>query len=414
MYRFALSPTEDMHLGNLRVALLNYLCAKKDGARFHVRIMDNNKARNGDGKDQEMLNTLAVFGIAYDVLHYQSEALKFHHQCAASLLSNGKAFSCFCTSQTLKTKEKIAKSNGEAYLYDGTCETLSNEEVLNNEGPFTVRIKASTQNPERFVLLHHDKSPTEDFACAVDDMLQGVGVVLDDEECVARASKHEYIRHSLGFNETLRTVALPVLLNTKGEKMGAQDDGWRVDWLLEQGFLPQAISNYLLLLSTNAPCELFTAEEALAWLDASKGFAPSAPFDIRTLRHLNREHLLRMEDAKLAALLDFSGADFGKLAKIYAKEAPTLKELKPKLHAIFSPKVPPKGAEEAFKTLQNALLQAPHCQTLEVLRAHLELTCKGESSLELLYVLLTGSSHGPALEELYPLITPYLKEIVRS
>lgn len=422
MYRFALSPAEDIHVNTLRVALFTYLCAQKEKARFLVRIEGVNT-----GKDQEMLALLATFGITYDALYYQRENLKFHHQCAAALLSNGKAFSCFCAEESLAFKRELARNSGTPYRYDGACEHLSDAEVLDNQAPFTVRIKAPQgaltftdalrgeillEENDSFVLLHHDKSPAYDFACAVDDMLQGVRFVFCEEDFLSSAPKQAHIRHSLGFTEPMRYAHVPAIKETTS----GQEDALSVTWLLAQGFLPHAISNYLICLGNTTPCEVFTLEEALAWFDPRNLSAPCAPFDIEALRHLNREHLLRMDDALLASLLDFSGADFGKLAKFYTQEASTLQELKPKLHAIFSPKVVPEGCEAAFTTLQNALLQAPHFETFEALKTHLGLTCKleGDHLITPLRALLTGLKDGPDLGALYPLITPYLKEIVRS
>ena len=136
MYRFAPSPTGDMHLGNMRVVLLNYICSLKDKSGFIVRIEDTDKERNIPGKDKEILELLKLFGIKWDTLYYQSKNLKFHRELAAKLMIEGKAFACFCTEEELETKKEAAKKNGEAYRYDGTCEKLSNEEVLNNEKPF--------------------------------------------------------------------------------------------------------------------------------------------------------------------------------------------------------------------------------------------------------------------------------------
>ena len=86
MYHFAPSPTGDMHIGNLRVALFNYICSKLDGRGFFIRIEDPDKARNIENKDKEILSILEKFGISYDKLYYQSKNLKFHRQFAALLL----------------------------------------------------------------------------------------------------------------------------------------------------------------------------------------------------------------------------------------------------------------------------------------------------------------------------------------
>nr|MBP3724769.1 glutamate--tRNA ligase [Campylobacter sp.] len=141
MYRFAPSPTGDMHIGNLRAALINYICSLKDKSGFILRIEDTDTARNIDGKDQEIMEILSKFGIKWDQIYYQSKNLKFHQQFASKLLSEKKAFLCFCSEDELALKKQAAKEKGIAYRYDGACENLSDEQVLNDPRPASVRIK---------------------------------------------------------------------------------------------------------------------------------------------------------------------------------------------------------------------------------------------------------------------------------
>ena len=141
MYRFAPSPTGDMHIGNLRAALFNYICSKQENTDFILRIEDTDKARNIEGKEEEIKELLKLFGIEWQHFYIQSENLKFHRQMALKLLSEKKAFACFCTEEELTRKKEEAKKKGVAYSYDGTCENLSDAAVLNNEKPFVIRIK---------------------------------------------------------------------------------------------------------------------------------------------------------------------------------------------------------------------------------------------------------------------------------
>jgi len=161
MYRFAPSPTGDMHIGNLRVALFNFICAKQSGDMFIVRMEDTDKAKNIENKDKEILDILAIFGITYDSLYYQSENLKYHLQFASALMSKGKAFACFC---------KTDKCSGK-------CVNISQDELLNNNLPFTIRIKKpmdeisfkdtikdeiafKSEDVDSFVIMKKDKYPT--------------------------------------------------------------------------------------------------------------------------------------------------------------------------------------------------------------------------------------------------------------
>ena len=115
MYRFAPSPTGDMHIGNLRAAIFNYICSLQDKSGFILRIEDTDTARNIEGKDQEIIEILKRFGIKWQSLYYQSKNLKFHQQFAAKLLAEKKAFCCFCSEEELEAKKQAAKDAGEAY-----------------------------------------------------------------------------------------------------------------------------------------------------------------------------------------------------------------------------------------------------------------------------------------------------------
>ena len=221
MYRFAPSPTGDMHLGNLRVAILNYVCSLQDKSGFIIRIEDTDKERNIPGKDKEILEILELFGIKWDTLYYQSKNLKFHREFAAKLLIDKKAFSCFCTESELEAKKEAAKARGEAYRYDGTCEHLSDNEVLNNQKPFVVRMKKplgtmkfkdairgeisfEPENVDSFVIMRADFTPTYNFACAVDDMLEGVTFVIRGEDHVSNTPKQDLIREGLGYTQKIK------------------------------------------------------------------------------------------------------------------------------------------------------------------------------------------------------------------
>ena len=150
MLRFAPSPTGDMHIGNLRVAIFNYILSKQRGEKLIIRIEDTDKERNIDGKDREILEILNQFQIEYTDVVYQSNNLKFHQQIAMKLLIDKKAFACFCPEDLINQKREEAKENREAYRYDGACEFLSDSEVLDNERPFVVRLKKPSENVNFF------------------------------------------------------------------------------------------------------------------------------------------------------------------------------------------------------------------------------------------------------------------------
>ena len=433
MYRFAPSPTGDMHIGNLRAAIFNYICSLQDKSGFILRIEDTDTARNIEGKDQEIIEILKRFGISWQSLYYQSKNLKFHRQFAAKLLSEKKAFCCFCSEEELEAKKQAAKDAGEAYRYDGHCEHLSDEEVLGCEKPFTIRLKKpdhaleftdaikgriafEPQNIDSFVIMRADKTPTYNFACACDDMMQGVSFVIRGEDHVSNTPKQNWIRQSLGYDGEIKYAHLPIILNSEGKKMSKREDSSSVKWLLQSGYLPEAIANYLILLGNKTPREVFSMDEAVEFFDIAKISKSPAKFDEDKLAFINREHIKRASEQRLVELFELESR-FAPLIKFYTQEASLIPRIKEKIAAIYGAKYSPQEWAAEAQALREAILNllssngAP--MEFNDFKAALSqaTNLKGKSLFMPLRFLLTGAPHGPELSELYPLIRADLKEI---
>lgn len=322
MYRFAPSPTGDMHIGNLRAAIFNYICARQSGQGFILRIEDTDTARNIKGKDEEIKEILRIFGLSWQHFYVQSENLKQHRQMALRLVAEKKAFACFCTAELLEQKKEAAKKANKPYRYDGVCEKLSDIEVLENEKPFVVRLKKpdkamefmdlikgqlhfEPENIDSFVIMRADKTPTYNFACAVDDMLEGVSCIIRGEDHTSNTPKQEHIRASLGYSKPMIYAHLPIILNESGQKMSKREAHSSVKWLLEQGILPSAVANYLIMLGNKTPREIFTLDEAVEFFDIKKVSKAPARFDMKKLLQINREHIRLLADEKLNEILGF-------------------------------------------------------------------------------------------------------------
>ena len=427
MYRFAPSPTGDMHIGNLRVAILNYISSLQDKSGFILRIEDTDKERNIEGKDKEIMEILKKFGIKWDTLYYQSQNLKFHQEFGAKLLIDKKAFLCFCDDETLEKKREEDLNNGVAYRYDGSCENLSDEEILNNPRPAALRLKApkttqkftdkikgeivfEPENIDSFVLLRADKTPTYNFACAIDDMLEGVTMIIRGEDHVSNTPKQNLIREALGYTQEISYAHLPIILNMNGRKMSKRDNSSSVSYLLDKGYMPEAIANYLILIGNKTPCEIFTIQEAASWFDISNISRSPAKFSEEKLAQINREHIKLASDDRLVEL-GFSSPD---LARFYTQESSLIPEIIAKIDAINSAKIIPpqwqKEADEIRKVILN--MQIPHSfDELKIVISD-ETNLKGKSLFMPLRLLLTGAEHGPELKDLYPLIRSDIKEIV--
>lgn len=426
MLRFAPSPTGDMNIANLRVAIFNYIVAKQKNEDLIIRIEDIDKEKNVEGKDKSILELLNLFSIEYSSVIYQSENLKYHQRIAMQLMTKKEAFSCFCSNDKLEELKLEAKENSKPNVYDGFCATLSEETVFNCNAPFTVRLKNPKENItfidglkgdieyksseiDSFNILKHDKTPTYNYACAVDDMLYDISMVIRDEIYLSDTPKQIHLRNMLGYDKKIEYIHLPTILNEN------TDDDSSINYLIKEGFLPSAIANYLVLLGTNAPVEIFTLEDAIEWFDITKISNNSVKFDIKKLRFINKKHLELMDDLRLSKILGFADSDIGKLAKIYLEESCTINELKSKILPIFEEKNSLESFSDELKTLKECLETAPYYEEFNEFKNFItkETSLKGESLSKPLRYLLTKAENGPDLADLYPFIKNYLGDIIK-
>ncbi|MDQ7085382.1 MAG: glutamate--tRNA ligase [Sulfurovum sp.] len=434
MLRFAPSPTGDMHIGNLRVAILNYLVAQQQAKSFLVRIEDTDTKRNIEGKDTEIMQILEKFALPHASVFHQSEHLHMHQTLAIKLLEEDKAFVCTCSAEALDAQKAQAKAHKVAYRYSGRCHDTpkSAHATLKASGiPFVIRIKKPIESivnhdhikgdirtapheVDSFVILRTDGSPTYNFACACDDMLSGISLIIRGEDHLSNTPRQIHIKTALGYEQETSYAHLPIILNTLGKKLSKRDDASSVQWLFEEGFVPDAIINYLLLLgNSKVPKEIFTLPESLAWFNLQSISKSSAQFDIKKLRFINREHLKMMDDKALSTLFGFADVHIGKLAKLYLEEASTTKELSDKIQAIFTPKDFEGEWGVQMRILETLIQEAPMFADFKDFTSYLTEGSKLQEKqlFKPLRVLLTGADHGPEISEIYPLMKAYLLEV---
>lgn len=430
MYRFAPSLARDMDIENLRVVLLNSICAIQEKVGLNIRVEDANQQENIEEKVIEMLEILEKFKLKHQPLTYQSNGLKFHRQFAMKLLSEKKAYSCFCTQEELKNKQKIAQKEGREYRYDGTCRLLKDIEVLENENPFVIRIQKPTtpisftdtikgklhfelNDIDDFIIMEQDKYPTYNFACAIDDMIGNTTHIIRKEEYILDTPKQILIQKYLGYDSKIKYTHLPHILNEQNKKIGKNDNISSVSWLLDEGFLPEAILNYLIALGNKTPQDIFTFQEAIEWLDIEKISKSPVKFDINHLKYINKEHIKLLDDAILASHIGYSSKDIGFLAKLYTQEVETLKELKLKIDTIFSLREFPEDMKNECELLAKYLKEAPKIDDFDEFKKYLAKKTKLEEKdlLKPLRFILTGSFGGLELEDIYPALKNLLKEI---
>ena len=397
MLRFAPSPNGDMHINNLRVAILNYVVAKQKNDKFLVRIEDSDTQKSIEGKDTEIMMILEKFAIKHDVVYHQSEHLRIHQNLALRLLKEEKAFVCKCTLDELKTDSCLKN-----------CESLTKEDysTLKESGEkFVIRFKKSN-NIDSFIILKTDGTPSYDFASACDDMLSDIDFIIREKKHLETTPKQESIKSSLGYEKETTYLHLPTLLNV--------DEASSVKWLFEEGFVPDAILNYLLLLgNSKVPKEIFTLPEAIEWFELDSISKSDTKFDIDKLRFINQEHLKMIDDRQLSTLFGFADADIGKLAKVYLEEASTINELKAKITPIFKAKNFDGEWGEQMSIIRDIISDAPAFESFNELTKHImeKSELKDENLFTPLRILLTGEQNGPKLSEIYPFIKSYILEV---
>ena len=423
MLRYAFSPTHDMHIGDLRVALLNYIVSKQRDEAFIVRVDDGDKESVLEKKDQEFLDLLGLFSLEYTQIIHQSQNFKFHSAMALQLIHEKKAFSCFCSDEWLEKKRQEAKDANKEYCYDDACRNLPAELVIDNTAPFRVRIVRPNEDivlhdkikgtinftPDQidsFTILHQDKTPTQEFSSSIDDMLNDISLIIREEKLLSSTAKEIHIRKELAYNKAIEYAHLPTVQD---------ENSITVKKLLEDGYLPEAIANYTLSLILNAPKAIFTIKEAQEWFNFDMILKEPKGFNIKDLQDLNKEHMRAMDATELSRYVGFADAEIGELAKIYLDEVATTRELKVKIAPIFESRLIPVELQEEALLLKKSILDADYHEEYSSFKSYLlqESGLSEEKVERVLRLLLTNAQDGPELAKIYKYLKNYIGEIIK-
>ena len=424
MLRFAVSPTQDLQLDALRIALYNYIVSKQIKEDFIVRIEDLDKEKNIEKMDDEILDLLSLFGIHPSQVIHQSQNVRFHSAMALQLVHERAAFSCFCSDNWLANKRQEAKEAGKEYSYDDACRNLPAELVIDNTNPFRIRIARPNRatviediilgeqrffpdSVDSFVILNQDKTPTYNFAVAVDDMLSDISLIIRSEEFLQESPKQEHIRSALKYAKKIEYAHLPVMKNLENAPS--------VKELLTEGYLPDAILNYLVSLGNNVPQEIFTLDDAVEFLALEEVSKEAVEFNMEALKECNRAHLRALDAKELSRYVGFADAEIGELARIYLDEVATTQELKAKIAPIFLERKIPKALKKESTLLADVIKGAPYFDEYSAFKSY----TKEKSALEdeiyekVLRLLLSNAAEGPELAEIYQHLKNYIGEIVK-
>lgn len=421
MMRFAPSPTGEIKIDDLRIALFSYIVSRQRGEGFILRFDDSdNDMEGGDGDIERILEK---FSIVPDRKSYRSEHLSMHRRLAMGLVRDGKAFVC----------RSIGEDTED--IQCGKCGDTGLEELRRVESekiPYLVKLKKPQKEiiftdrrrgeilftPDDigdFVILERDGTPTDDFASACDDMLDSIDFVVERDENMINTALQVHIRRSLGYENDIEYLHLPDTICRDGRQSETMHEICDVKWLLRRGFIPDAIINLLLMPGKRNDTDIFDMSEAVEWFDIGDIGERPYIFDIDELRYLNTEHLRRMDEVKLSRIFGFADADIGSLAKIHLSEAGTIEELDEKIEKIFKPKNPPPEWVEEMRILESAIYEAPPFGDFEEFVKHLSRTSglEGERLSIPLSLLMRGCVDGPELSEIYRYTKSYILEVAK-
>ncbi|MFN3599102.1 MAG: glutamate--tRNA ligase [Aquificaceae bacterium] len=308
--RFAPSPTGYLHLGNARTALFSYLFARHHKGKFILRIEDTDRERSTKEFEEMLLEDLRWLGLEWDEFYRQSERFDLYREYAQKLIESTHAYPCFCTVEDLEEERKKAEEKGIPYRYSGRCRVLTKEEVerFKAEGkPYTVRFKVpenrvvvfedlikghiaiNTDDFGDFVIVRSDGTPTYNFVVVVDDALMGVTHVIRGEDHIPNTPKQILIYEALGF-KVPQFAHLPVILGEDRSKLSKRHGAVSVRNYREEGYLPEALFNYLCLLGWSPPQEgkeIFSKEELIEIFRLEDVNSSPAIFNKDKLRWLN-------------------------------------------------------------------------------------------------------------------------------
>lgn len=332
--RFAPSPTGRMHVGNLRTALYEFLIAKHEGGDFILRIEDTDQERFVEGALDIIYRTLEKTGLVHDegpdkdggygpYVQSERQASGMYLEYAKQLVEKGEAYYCFCTEERLQTLKQTI-GDKEIIVYDKHCLSLSKEEIEENlkKGmPYVIRqnnpkegtttfvddiygeITVDNSELDDMILIKSDGYPTYNFANVIDDHLMNITHVVRGNEYISSSPKYQRLYEAFGW-EPPKYVHLPLITDENHKKLSKRCGHSSFEDLIEQGFVAEAVVNYIALLgwSPEDNTEIMSLDELIEKFDYHHINKSPAVFDIVKLKWMNGEYIKAMDNEKFYEL----------------------------------------------------------------------------------------------------------------
>ncbi len=328
--RFAPSPTGRMHVGNLRTALYEFLIAKHEDGDFILRIEDTDQERYVEGAVEAIYRTLDLTGLKHDEgpdiggecgPYVQSERQKegIYLKYAKDLIDKGEAYYCFCDQERLDSLKTVVSSDGtQISKYDKHCLHMAKEEIqekLEAKTPYVIRQNIPAEGTTSFtdmvygeitvenadlddmILMKSDGYPTYNFANVVDDHLMKITHVVRGNEYLSSTPRYTRLYEAFGWEEPVY-IHCPLITNEDHTKLSKRSGHSSFEDLIEQGFLPEAIVNFIALLGWSSPSnrEILSLDELIEEFDYSNISKSPAVFDMEKLKWMNGEYIKKLDD----------------------------------------------------------------------------------------------------------------------
>ena len=378
--RFAPSPTGYLHLGNARTALFNYLFSRHENATFILRIEDTDLERSKKEYEEMLMEDLKWMGIEWDEgpdaggphgPYRQSERLEIYMKYVDKLLKSGDAYYCYCTEEELEQEREKAIAEGRPYRYSGKCRNLTPEERAFYEGKsikpvirFKVpdktvvfediirgHVEIDTKEFGDFVIVRQDGMPVYNFVVVIDDALMGITHVIRGEDHLSNTPKQIVIYEALGF-AIPQFAHLPIILGEDRTKLSKRHGAVSVRALKDDGFISEAVFNYLSLLGWHPKeeKEILSKEEIIKQFRIEDVNKSPAIFDRTKLRWMNGVYIreiLDLDDLTKRAIPFFEGFGYKADYEFYKKvmsairdSIETLMEIKERAKVFFVDEFP--------------------------------------------------------------------------
>lgn len=315
--RFAPSPTGYLHIGSARTALFSYLFAKRNNGKFLLRIEDTDRERSTQEATDAILTSMKWLELDHDgEIIYQSKRTERYKEAAQELLNSGKAYYCFSSQDEIETERQNAISKGQSFIFHSPWRDKDQSSYPKDIKP-VVRLKTShlgstilkdlvqgsveveNSHIDDMVLLRADGTPTYMLAVVVDDHDMGITHIIRGDDHLTNATRQIAIYKAFGW-DIPEMAHIPLIHGPDGAKLSKRHGAVGVEWYKDEGYLPEALCNYLVRLGwSHGDDEFISREQATAWFDlANVGKSPSR-IDFDKLKHVNAHYIKNYDNVDL-------------------------------------------------------------------------------------------------------------------